>query len=655
MAIAINRELNVVSTGVPPVIHLSQYDSDFSLVFSLYASSGTLTMPNGTTAEIRGTKRDGNGYSAAASVSGTTVTVTGDEQITACAGRNMFEIATYYNSKRLYTANFIIDVERAALDADTITSDTVLRELDAIIEGAEVAQEAAEAAEHSAAEAAAVVQSGIAITALQLMSSNYTTDSTPYLYRTTGGGVAVGTRELDEIIGGSVGWNQLCNGSSVTVTSGHKYYMVKGGTKSIGASTGSAITGLTSGTDMVTDLTLLLGSTIADYIYGLETATAGAGVAKLKEWGFFGEDYYAYDAGSLQSVTGVSAHETVGKNLLKTVTPTYSGLTIVKNSDGSFSVKGTPASSGSFYFWNDANNPIVVPDSAIMTTNYNPGGDATIILGTKDNTIAIQTSYMDTFNVPADEYTTFRIYVASGKTYNFTLKPMLRLASVSDATFEPYTKHTYPLDSSLTFRGIPKLDSNDKLYYDGDVYQSDGTVTRKYGVVDFSDSSTYVSVSVGTSGAGVKYCDISLLTAKQSVINKPCVMSSYYDFIQTNGTVVNGVYKNYGNSITIYDNAFTNKDTALSILQEKGFKIVYELATPTTETADPFAPVQICADGGTEEYITTGIVPVGHNTKYPADLAGKLDSIPALPTTAGNYRLKVTVTGGVPSYEWVSA
>ena len=132
-------------------------------------------------------------------------------------------------------------------------------------------------------------------------------------------------------------------------------------------------------------------------------------------------------------------------------------------------------------------------------------------------------------------------------------------------------------------------------------------------------------------------------------------MSSYYDFIQTNGTVVNGVYKNYGNSITIYDNAFTDKNTAVSILQGKGFKIAYELATPTTETADPYASVQICAEGGTEEYVTTGIVPVGHNTKYPADLAEKLDSIPALPTTAGNYRLKVTVTGGVPSYEWVSA
>lgn len=150
MAITITRDLNVVSVGVPPVIHLSQYDSDFTLVFNLYASTGAFTMPTGTTAEIRGTKRDGNGYDAAASVSGSTVTVTGDEQMTAIAGQNMFEIATYYNNKRLNTINFILDVERAALDADTITSESVLRELDAIIQGAATATQAAEDAEDAA-------------------------------------------------------------------------------------------------------------------------------------------------------------------------------------------------------------------------------------------------------------------------------------------------------------------------------------------------------------------------------------------------------------------------------------------------------------------------------------------------------------------------
>ena len=55
------------------------------------------------------------------------------------------------------------------------------------------------------------------------------------------------------------------------------------------------------------DLTLALGSTIADYIYTLESGTAGAGVAKLKEWGFCTEDYYAYNAGGIESVN-VSKH-----------------------------------------------------------------------------------------------------------------------------------------------------------------------------------------------------------------------------------------------------------------------------------------------------------------------------------------------------------
>lgn len=157
MAITINTKLDVISKGIGPVIHLNQYDSDFTLTFNLYASQGTFTLPSGTTAEIRGTKADGNGYDSAASVSGTVVTVTGDAQMTAAAGDNVFEIALYKSNKRLNTINFTIHVEHAALDADTITSESVLRELDDIIEGAETATEAAATAVAAAAEATSAV------------------------------------------------------------------------------------------------------------------------------------------------------------------------------------------------------------------------------------------------------------------------------------------------------------------------------------------------------------------------------------------------------------------------------------------------------------------------------------------------------------------
>ena len=59
-----------------------------------------------------------------------------------------------------------------------------------------------------------------------------------------------------------------------------------------------------------------------------------------------------------------------------------------------------------------------------------------------------------------------------------------------------------------------------------------------------------------------------------------------------------------------------------------GVYLVYELATPTAETADPFQTPQICDKAGTEEYVTTGIVPVGHLTKYPEDLRAKIEGLP---------------------------
>ena len=50
------------------------------------------------------------------------------------------------------------------------------------------------------------------------------------------------------------------------------------------------------------DLTQMFGTAIADYVYSLEQAVEGSGIAWLKSYGFFTKDYYAYDTGSLQSV-----------------------------------------------------------------------------------------------------------------------------------------------------------------------------------------------------------------------------------------------------------------------------------------------------------------------------------------------------------------
>lgn len=355
-----------------------------------------------------------------------------------------------------------------------------------------------------------------------VLGTNTVTDREPYFLRPS---ASIGDREFDTLVGGSLGWNQLCptqwkstkntditdtrsyiqlvfrkvsspytvilnsainetgmfafigkptfdggtavvhNGiatnitlmSDVSVQTNHVYlYSVK-----VNGCDPTVLNGIDLDNQQVFDLTTLFGSTIADYIYTLETAHAGDGVAWVKK--YLPETYYAYCAPTLKHVTGVSAH-----------------------------------------VMRDAN----------------------------DNVIG-----------------------------------------------------NYPLDSTWVGMGIPKLDSDNKLYFDGDRYASDGTVTVKYAIRayesgDTSDGSTMI----------------------------------------TDGT-----------------------------------NTVYKLTTSTTDSATPFTSPQICDKYGTEEYVTTGLVPVGHETEYVENLADKLTDIPNLPTTAGNYHLAVTVDGGVPSYSWVSA
>ena len=127
--ITYRNRLDVTPGCVPLVVNVSQYDDDFTLEFELFSVDGTLTIETGTTVGIRGTKKDGNGYSVAASISGSVVTVTGDQQMTAVAGEQIFELTLYKSNKELNTSNFILNVERAALDIDTLPSGSKIREI----------------------------------------------------------------------------------------------------------------------------------------------------------------------------------------------------------------------------------------------------------------------------------------------------------------------------------------------------------------------------------------------------------------------------------------------------------------------------------------------------------------------------------------------
>ena len=156
--------LSLSPGGVPLTIHVSQYDTGSrSICLELYDAQGTLQLPSGVKCAVRGTKRDGNGFDYPATISGSAVTIDLTEQMTAVAGKTVCEIVLYTGTAattetpassdytQLATANFILDVERAALDKDTLTSASEIRQLidvvdrtDEILAGARQADAARE-------------------------------------------------------------------------------------------------------------------------------------------------------------------------------------------------------------------------------------------------------------------------------------------------------------------------------------------------------------------------------------------------------------------------------------------------------------------------------------------------------------------------------
>lgn len=495
------------------------------------------------------------------------------------------------------------------------------------------------------------------LTAGDIFADTYAENKIPYFFRPSGGGSEVGTIEAPVLVGGSIGYNQLvrngnfaddsrwslvratkavsgnvltatCDGtgfvSAVNALSGqvnHKHLilfdikvsntaMKMSGSLSINSiNTDNFASGVTfesantwysmgyisvptndasafrvgmadaSANDtfsirkvMVIDLTLLLGSTIADRIYTLEQSTAGSGIAQLRAWGFDFSEYIPYSAPTLKHVEGVSAHKFVGFNQwdeewelgsLDTSTgePTYDPAKI-----------------------RSKNFCPCIPSTTYYLTSSNIASYVWFYDADK-NFVSFLTATTREWATPNNaHYFKVRVGDASHPQTTYHNDICINISNSSkNGTYEPYRTWSYALDSTLTLRGVPKLDANNQLYFDGDTYEPDGTVTRNCAV-----------------------------------------------------------------------RAYQSGDESLADAITDGTNTVYKLSTPTTEQATPFTQYQEVDANGTEEYVSTGVVPVGHDTKYPTDLKGTFESIlSAIPSANGTYALKVTVNNGKKTFSWV--
>lgn len=579
----------------------------------------------------------------------------------------------------------------------------------------------------------------------QLVATQFVEDNEPYLFRPTGGSSDVGNRAyFDKIVGGTVVWNQLvramrssgsekgltftrnADGSlniSGTVTEafsydyvpftftginfkrdGRKYLLMLNkpipyawGVSGYGANvSANRIGGMWSnnvgtywknglilqakvGTTidiqnlraMVFDLTQMFGSTIADYIYSIEQSQAGAGVAWFKK--LFPKDYYPYNAGELLSVEGLQSHGTVGFNQFDKNTMVVENVYIdnvdgvEKSNTGALATDFIPVIPNATYFINTEQTAGEWGAWYDADKNYISGITG---YGNVDPTYKVKTA-------PSNAH-----YMRLTIKYNDNGNLDTLCINLSDPSrngeYEPYEKHSYPLDSSLTLRGIPKLDASNNLYYDGDEYTSDGKVRRKYGIVDLGTLTWYVS-------GGLFYARPANFAPPSSYIARVegFIFSNKYSAdtqiaIDANKMTDKTALRIVGH-IYIKDTTYTDAATFKAAMS--GVMLVYELAAPTTETAEPFQNIQVVDDFGTEEFVSSGFIPAGHVTRYPANLRDKLQHLPDLasadgtymiqqsnkqmslvrmpavfpetPTEDGTYMLKTVVTGGVATLQWV--
>jgi hypothetical protein len=205
--------------------------------------------------------------------------------------------------------------------------------------------------------------------------------------------------------------------------------------------------------------------------------------------------------------------------------------------------------------------------------------------------------------------------------------------NISDPTrngqYKPYSKHSYALDASLTLRGMMKYDATKGFYADGDVYKPDGTVERRFGIVDLGT----LNWKASSSGAGRFYASNMPVYMYGYNADFLCERYEYKGYAAASDTYYSGGNKTFKTFLTsqggareiyVVDEDYTDASAFKTAMN--GVYLVYELATPTTEEADPFEAIQIT--DGTEEYITDCLVPVGHESKYYANLRSKIEGLP---------------------------
>jgi hypothetical protein len=436
---------------VRPTIRVVQ--SDIGREFVCHAKfNGQKWDLTGFTGTVLGVKPDGNATDTTATIDEDEFKFTLTEQMAAVAGAYEIFLTVENGSDVKIQAPVLLCVLEGA---DGVISESALGALTELLQASQEAlEETSQYATAAAASAEDAEEAADLATAAADSILVDVTDRTPYLFRQSGGGVETGDREYDTIVGGSIAWNQLAK--SDVPSSEHD------GVSSVKNNDGSyTINGTATGRSSVniSSIGAQSGSLLSNHVYYCKAMPA---------------------SGFTPVGSGNSVYPYVG----------IAGLRIDKGNGGIYKHTSSFTSTQLRVDYDTGvvfDNAVVWPQWIDLTQMFG-STIADYIYSLEQGTAGAGVAWFRQF-FPADYY-------------EYNAGELLSVSGVSAHVMRDADDNiigNYPLDDSLTLRGIPKLDGG-KLYYDGDTYESDGTVTRKYGVRAYQsgDESLADAITDGT-------------------------------------------------------------------------------------------------------------------------------------------------------------
>ena len=236
--------------------------------------------------------------------------------------------------------------------------------------------------------------------------------------------------------------------------------------------------------------------------------------------------------------------------------------------------------------------------------------------------------------------------------------------------FPDYASYAYSAPTIQSTKVSAKVvkDSNNQTIATYDLSGSH-LVKRKYALVNLGSCDWgMISVAQGTMFRTTSISDIS------QVANSLNLLCPNYITTTPNDRANKTISKSTGLNVDIIDNSYSTATAFKTAMS--GVYLLYELATPTTETVtnptlygiwkldannnlyfdgDEVSDIpnpQIVPDGGTEEYIDAAVIdglrdvsiPAGQDTDYSEDLVKKLEDLPYIPIYDASIASQIGIT-----------